>query len=518
MKKIVFALMLLCSNAFGQAGFETGNLNGWTTSGADVTAVGTTNANLGGKNWTVNPYGSWMGKLYPSGSVQFNSAITSLGLNSTENTAIRQFMNTNAGGGNPTPTNASWIKKSMTLSAGTSYSFAWNYLSTDYTPFNDGSMVTLVHSTNAGITPTLNNSQQRYGLLGFTNPGTGNYSTDSYGSTGWQRATFTVPETGDYELGFATFNLGDTINSPILFIDEIQGTTLLNGTAFNPVEPNAGSNVPAASGGGGAVEPTWPATSDITAGQTIQKNAAKARVASITLGNHLYIEEKIGSSNNSVTVEQTGFYNKIAGLGGGTYAIINGSSNTLNIKQGDTLGKNLIEFSIAGSTNNVTIWQSRDPTTGLKDGSESGGHYMGLNITGSINTLSLKQSNDGGSSSGHFAYVDVTGGSNNGTLKQSGNGEKTFFGIIAGSSNIFNVMQQGSVSYFDLALTGNGHSVTATQKDAGSHKATVNLTNAGGSSTVNLIQQGTTAQNINITQQCATLAGCSVSVTQGTGP
>ena len=264
--------------------------------------------------------------------------------------------------------------------------------------------------------------------------------------------------------------------------------------------------------------PSWPATSDITVNQTTQKNSAKSRVSNVSLGNSLYVEEKIGSSGNSVTVEQTGFYNKIAGLGGTTYAVLSGNSNTLNIKQGDTLGKNLIEFSVAGSTNNVTIWQARNPTTGLKDGSESGGHYMGLNITGSTNTLSLKQSNEGGSTSGHFAYVDVTGSNNQGTLKQTGNGEKTFFGVVNGSTNIFDITQQGTGSYFDLSLTGAGHNVTANQKDAGSHKATVNLTNAGGSSTVNLIQQGTTAQNINITQQCATLAGCSVSVTQGTGP
>jgi hypothetical protein len=520
MKKIFLLLLLLCSNAFGQAGFETGNLNGWTTSGGDVTASqALTNFSAGGgKTWTINPYGTWMGKLFPSGNVQFNSATTSLGLNSTENTAIRQFMNTNAGGGDPTPTNASWMKRTMTLTAGTSYSFAWNYLSTDYTPFNDGSMVTLVHSTNGSITPTLNNSQQRYGLLGFTNPGTGNYSTDSYGSTGWQRVTFTVPETGDYVLGFATFNLGDTALSPMLFIDEIQGTTLLNGSSFAPVEPNAGSNVPTAGGGGGAVEPTWPATSDITAGQTIQKNSAKGRVANILLGNYVYIDQKIGSSGNTVTIEQTGNYNKIAGIGGTEYAIINGDNNTVNIKQGDTLGKNLIEFNVVGNTNNITLWQARNPTTGLQDGSESGGHYMGLNINGSTNTLSLKQSNDGGTTSGHFAYVDITGNNNQGTLKQMGNGEKTFFGVVSGNTNIFDFTQQGSGSYFDLSLTGNGHSVTANQKDAGNHKATINLTNAGGSSTVNLIQQGATAQNINITQQCATLSGCSVSVTQGTGP
>jgi hypothetical protein len=708
MKKILLTLLLLCSNAFGQTGFESGNLTGWTTSGSDIAASqALTNFSAGGgKTWTINPYGSWMGKLYPSGSVQFDNATSSLGLTSTENTAIRNYLTmqaNNGGGGDPTPTNASWIKKTMTLTAGTTYSFAWNYLSTDYTPFNDGSMITLVHSTNSSITPTLNNSQQRYGLLGFTNPGTGNYATDSYGSTGWQKATFTVPVSGDYVLGFATFNLGDTALSPMLFIDEIQGTTLLNGATFAPVAPNAGSSAPPATtptppapppvvmkpiytgsanlyttnivptsynspGNEGAanafdnnpntkylnfdkknagvtiklnqgrvvsgfklttandfpgrdptsyklyasndgktwdklgegtltlsdsrfavsdmitvantqpyfyyfiyfpttkagegcgqncnsmqiadityyydennttssvdatpsggtianpgtpgstapgMEPEWPATSDISLGQTAQRNAAKNRVANVVLGNSLYLEQKIGSSGNSVTVEQTGNYNKIAGLGGGTYAIIDGDNNTVNVKQGDTLGKNLIEFSITGNTNNVTLWQARNPTTGLQDGSESGGHYMGLNITGSTNTLSLKQSNDGGTTSGHFAYVDVAGNGNNGTLKQTGNGEKTFFGIVNGNTNVFDVTQQGSSSYFDLNLTGNGHNVTATQKDAGSHKATVNLTNAGGASNVTLVQQGATAQNINITQQCATLGGCSVSVTQG---
>ena len=505
-------------------GFETGNTSSWTisnTTGAANWSAGSGAAVVtglshtpgGGKSWTVAPYGTYMLSLQPGGgSPTFYSATASLGLTAGQNTAIKSYLT--GLGGNSNPTNAAWVKRDMTLQAGVTYSIAWQYLSTDYTPFNDGSMITLVHKTDGTKVPTLNNAQRNYALLGFTNPGTGDYSTNSYGATGWQVATFTVPTDGDYSLGFAAFNLGDTTLSPILLIDEMQGTTMLNGTAFNPVPPNEGTGAPAA-GGGGPVEPTWPATSDITVGQTTQKNAAKARVASITLGNHLYIEQKIGSSNNSVTVEQTGNYNKIAGGGGGTYATINGSSNTFNVKQGDTLGKNLFEFSVTGNTNNITLWQARNPTTGLQDGQESGGHYMGLNITGSTNTLSLKQSNDGGATSGHFAYVDITGSNNQGTLKQIGNGEKTFFGIVNGNTNVFDVTQQGSGSFFDLSLTGNGHNVTASQKDAGSHKATVNLTNAGGSSTVNLIQQGSTAQNINITQQCATLSGCSVSVTQG---
>ena len=509
-------------------GFEAGNTSSWTisnnsgaadwNSGSGAAVVtGLQHTPGDGKTWGVTPYGTYMLSIQPGGDAPtFDSATTSLGLTPAQNTAIKNLLiqQAQSSGGDPTPTNASWVKRDVTLKAGVTYSIAWQYLSTDYTPFNDGSMITLVHKTDGRKVPTLNNAVRNYALLGFTNQGTGDYSTGSYGATGWQVATFTVPTDGDYSLGFIAFNLGDTALSPILLIDEMQGTTMLNGTAFNPVPPNPGTGAPSA-GGGGAVEPTWPSDSDITANQLIQKNAAKSRVANIALGNHLYLEQKIGSSNNSVTVEQTGNYNKISGLGGGTYAVIDGDNNTVNIKQGDTLGKNLIEFNIVGNTNNVTIRQARNPTTGLQDASESGGHYIGLNVNGSTNTLSFKQSNDGGTTSGHFAYVDVTGNGNNGTLKQTGNGEKTFFGIITGNTNVFDVTQQGSGSYLDLSLTGTGHNVTANQKDAGSHKATVNLTNAGGASTVTLIQQGSTAQNINITQQCATLSGCNVSVTQG---
>ena len=349
-------------------------------------------------------------------------------------------------------------------------------------------------------------------------------STGSYGAI-YQNVNFTAGTT--YTISFmvaSDYNSnGDTVQMAV-YAGACEGSSTActlpastgMTTAVTPSETytvGCTTDCPVNPGGGGSA--TWPATSDITTIQTTQKTAAKSRVAGIQLGNSIYIDEKIGSSGNMVTIEQTGNSNKISGLAGTDYAVINGDNNVINIKQGDTIGKNLIEFGITGNTNTVSIWQARNPTTGLQDGNESGGHYMGLNITGSTNTLSLKQSNDGGTTSGHFAYIDITGNNNNGTLKQSGNGEKTFFGVINGNANVFDISQQGTSSFFDLSLTGNGHSVTANQKDAGSHKATVNLTNAGGSSTVNLVQQGAAAQNINITQQCATLSGCSVSVTQG---
>lgn len=296
------------------------------------------------------------------------------------------------------------------------------------------------------------------------------------------------------------------------FYDENNTTSSVDATPSGGTIANPGTPGSTAPGMG----PEWPATSDITSNQLTNKNSAKSRVANVGLGNKLYLEQKAGSSNNLVTIEQTGFYNSIGGLAGGQYAVINGSSNTVNIKQGDGSGRNLMEFSVVGNSNVVTLWQARSPTTGQQDGSESGGHYMGVNVTGSSNTLAVKQGNNGGVSSGHVTFVDVTGSGNTGTLKQSNDGEKVFFGVVTGSNNVFEVLQQGTVAqYFDLMLSGNGHTVSANQKDSGAHKATVNLTNAGGASSVILIQQGSTSQNINITQQCATLSGCSVTVTQG---
>jgi hypothetical protein len=65
----------------------------------------------------------------------------------------------------------------------------------------------------------------------------------------------------------------------------------------------------------GTASSLWPEDSEITSDQLLQKNAAKARVAAVGLGNSVHIDQKIGSSGNAITIEQTGNYNKISGLG-----------------------------------------------------------------------------------------------------------------------------------------------------------------------------------------------------------
>lgn len=426
---LIAAIVLLLGSKCSYAqniGFESGNLTNWTSGGGDVTvSTGVNNVSYGGGlTWTITPYGTYMAQLYPSGSVTFDGAVSSLGLNSTENTAIRSFMQANAGGGDPTPTNATWIKRTVTLQAGVTYSFAWNYLSTDYVPFNDGSMMSLVHVTKPNVIPTLNNNQQRYALLGFTNPGTGNYSTDSYGSTGWQLAVFTVPENGDYELGFSTFNLGDTVLSPMLFIDEIQGTTQLNGQTFEPIPPNAGSNAPVTGGGGtelccGGSAATFNAdtafsnrVSGFISGNTdnkiiIQQIGNNAIIAVTQSGKKNYAEINSAGSN-TVTVNQTALG---AGISNYAETTILNSGNTVELTQSSTGGNKGILSTISNGANNLIINQSG-----------SGNHYAEVSLAGGSKSVDLTQSG----SAGHMAKIDLSGGATSITAIQQGSTQQFY--------------------------------------------------------------------------------------------
>ena len=425
-------------------GFESGTTANWTVSdgtgtektdpwsdnGSGVnTSKGMANYSPDGqKSWTVTPYGTYMLVIQAGGgSPDFDPAMTSLGLTTTHITEIRNYLT--GLGGNSSPTNASWAKRTVTLEAGKTYVVAWQYMSTDYVPFNDGSMMTLIHSTDPSKVPTLNNNTKNYALLGFTNPGTGNYATDSYGSTGWQLATITVPITGDYILGFASFNLGDTALSPILFVDDLQGATYLNGTTFGPIAPNAGSNAPV-TGGGGSTPPPCPNSStcstDAFAANTGFNN--RANVWSQQTGNKVIIEQ-IGSynvitvgqsgrknyseidiigSNNSVTTIQT------SGLTSATNYMeisVNGSNNTIENRQNSTGGAKGSMTTVNNNNNQVEIWQK-----------DNGNHYAEINVSGGSKTVGVIQEGSGS----HMAKITLTGGATTINTTQSGSTQQFY--------------------------------------------------------------------------------------------
>ncbi len=436
-KKLLMSLatiFALSQPAWAQnAGFEAGNTsgwnisngggvkapNGWSGDGSGVT-VTTGVQNFcpgGGKCWTVNPYGTYMAALQAGGgSPTFDSAMNTLGVSAANVSAIKSTIYAN---GNMNPTNAASISKSVTLMAGTTYTFAWQYISTDYMPYNDGSMISLVKVGDPSVVPMLNGQQSQYALLGFTNTGTGNYSTNSYGATGWQVAQFTVPSDGTYLLGFASFNLGDTILSPILLIDELQGTTLLNGQTFTSVDPNPGSTAP----------PPPPSGPTYCCGGSDASFSAKAAhvsaVSAFTATNKAaVIIDQVGSSN-LITVEQMGTrynYAKYVGNGNNNNVTVNqsgtastaanyidlgiaGSNNTASLTQTSTGGTKGIFATVSNNSNSVTVLQ--------KDG---GNHYLDLNLSGGNKTVSVTQQG----SAAHMAKISLDGLATSLSLTQSG--------------------------------------------------------------------------------------------------
>ena len=156
-------------------GFETGTLSDWTGSDA---VIGTSYSGNDIGKWTVKPKGEYMAWAQASKSTTSADLATNLGLSAASLSEI----NTTLGG---SVTNVAWLVQSLTLSAGASFSMAWQYIATDYVPFNDSSITSLVNVSSPTTLATVNNSVSQYALLGATNPGTGNYSTDSYGATGW---------------------------------------------------------------------------------------------------------------------------------------------------------------------------------------------------------------------------------------------------------------------------------------------------------------------------------------------
>jgi hypothetical protein len=392
----------------------------------------------GGKCWTITPYGSYMISVQAGGnSPQFNAAMTTLGLSSTDITTIRNTIYSN---GSMNPTNASSVSRTVFLQAGITYTFGWQYLSTDYVPYNDGSMITL---TNGPGTPTLNGQTQNYALLGFTNQGTGNYSVGSYGATGWQLAVFTVPTDGNYTLGFSSFNLGDTALSPILFIDQLQGTTSLNNTTFDPIAPNQGSSAPTTPP---PPAPAYPTVS-ITTNQTIKLGQTNAITS-----NSIYIQN-IGD-NNTVNVEQFSKFNAIRGVNGSQDMLINGSNNNITINQGTAttvLGNNLAEVSVTGNNNTVSLTQ------------QNNGKYTELVMNGTGNQLTAQQKDAGGK----YAFFNILGNSNVITTTQSGSGNH-FLDISApyGGLNATITQSGASQKLFQLIINNPGIGVTVSQTAA----------------------------------------------------
>jgi len=204
--------------------------------------------------------------------------------------------------------------------------------------------------------------------------------------------------------------------------------------------------------------------------------------------------DQTGGDNLNLTINQIGLNNVIKMYD--PYSYVNGANMSLHFYQNnDGSNQNTIDLWHLDGSNNSIRWgqggklDDASDTTFYFDGTESGGHYANFDIHGSYNNVVGWQAN-------------------------SGNGAHTYNQLIFSSYNDVYVEQRGDGDKtLNLTINNDGNNVEVFQKNTG-HTATINL--SGSDPTIlNLLQQGYTSQTYSLSQNCLTVGGCSVSVTQG---
>jgi hypothetical protein len=203
--------------------------------------------------------------------------------------------------------------------------------------------------------------------------------------------------------------------------------------------------------------------------------------------------DQTGGDNLSLNIEQYGSKNEIKMYD--PYSYLNGANMSLHLYQNnDGTNQNTIDiWHLDGASNSIRWGQggklnNAADTTFAYDGTESGGHYAHLDIHGSNNNVAGWQANSGAGAHTYNQLISSDG--NDVYVEQRGNGDKTL------NLNIYN----------------DDNTVSAIQRTVG-HTASITLDGTYGTS-LNLLQQGTTAQTYSLSQNCLTVGGCSVSVTQ----
>ena len=206
------------------------------------------------------------------------------------------------------------------------------------------------------------------------------------------------------------------------------------------------------------------------------------------------------------------------------------SSNEIYINQaGDDLilevqqrsKDNYASINATGDNNNITVYQGMHDD-GTIDSDETGGHEAYWVISGANNTLEGYQTDTnrsgGGGDSHHYANY-ITGDGNSVNHIQMGKAGHDGFIEIQGDNNDVTLYQRGNggQQWADIVLTGDDHTVDASQRGTMAHSFEVDLTNSGGAYSVTSNQttnNTTTSKSYSLTGICTNTAGCSVSVSQ----
>lgn len=193
--------------------------------------------------------------------------------------------------------------------------------------------------------------------------------------------------------------------------------------------------------------------------------------------NHVHIDQVSSGDNLDLEIEQVGYNNKID-------FSIDHNGNTFNLQQ-------------YGSNNTISwvpYWGS--------------GKSWGGDVDGISNTLNVEQHN-GATYGGH-----IWGNSNQVDIYQ--HGTHTHYLDIHVDSVDHDVSQSGSGSHYSHIYyynTSDSSNTSVTQSGNGSHNARITL-RGNQPTTLTLQQLGLTNQSYTLTQNCVTVGGCNITVTQ----
>ena len=194
-----------------------------------------------------------------------------------------------------------------------------------------------------------------------------------------------------------------------------------------------------------APAPIPPAT--VTSAQTTKISQTSS------LGNNsVYIQNS--GLYTTVDIEQVGNYNVVRGVNGAQRAVISGDYNTITIKQGGNATpsyNNLVEFSITGNSNNVSLDQKQT------------NKYAEVIVNSSTNTIDITQHGANAKS----AFLNITGGSNTIDLVQQGTGNHFFSVTTAQLGGSVDAFQDGSAQkLFSLTINSPNVGVIVQQTNA----------------------------------------------------
>lgn len=207
-----------------------------------------------------------------------------------------------------------------------------------------------------------------------------------------------------------------------------------------------------ATGGFGGYPATTEPPAQIPPATVTTAQTTKISQTSSLGNNSVYIQNS--GIYTTVDVEQVGNYNVVRGVNGAQRAVISGNYNTVVIKQGGNATpsyNNLIEFSITGNSNNISLDQKQT------------NKYAEVIVNSSTNTIDITQHGANAKS----AFLNITGGSNVLDITQQGTGNHFLSVTTAQLGGNVNILQDGSAQkLFSLTINSPNVGVTVQQTNA----------------------------------------------------